>query len=143
MIILDTDVLSALMVPIPHDAVLAWFNEQPRSSIWITSITVLEIRVGIEIMPEGKRRSALGRSFERVINQSLERRVLEFDFTAADQTAFLIARRRAAGRSGQLRDSMIAGTAIAHRAALATRNTRHFADLPVAVINPWHPGSRH
>lgn len=143
MVILDTDVLSALMVPAPNEAVLAWFNEQPRPSIWTTSITILEIRLGIEIMPPGRRRSALGQSFERVVQRSLERRIAEFDFDAANETASLMAKGRARGRTGQLRDSMIAGIAIAHRATVATRNTRHFSDLPVAVVDPWTAASRH
>jgi len=143
MVILDTDVLSALMVAVPNEAVLAWFNEQPRSSVWTTSITILEVRLGIEIMPLGRRRSALGQTFEGVIRQALERRVAEFDFSAAHQTALLMAKRRAAGRTGQLRDSMIAGIAIVNRATLATRNTRHFADLPVPVVDPWTAPSRH
>jgi predicted nucleic acid-binding protein len=143
MVILDTDVLSALMVPAPNEAVLVWFNEQPRPSIWTTSITILEVRLGVEIMPLGRRRSELGQRFERVIERSLERRVAEFDFAAAHETALLMAKRRAAGRTGQLRDSMIAGIAIAHRATLATRNTRHFMDLPVPVVDPWTVASRH
>ena len=137
MVILDTDVLSALTHPAPNGSVLAWFNNQPRPSIWTTAITVLEVRLGIEIMPMGKRRSALGQRFERVIQQSLERRVAEFDLIAAHETALLMAKRRAAGRSGELRDSMIAGITIARRATLATRNTRHFNDLPISVVDPW------
>jgi predicted nucleic acid-binding protein len=143
MVILDTDVLSALMTPAPNEAVLAWFDGQSRLSIWTTSITVLEVRFGIEILPAGKKRAVLGQSFERIIQQSLEHRIAEFGFAAAQETASLMAKRRVEGRPSQLRDSMIAGIAIAHRAALATRNTRHFLDLPVPVVDPWKSASRH
>ena len=67
----------------------------------------------------------------------IEDRIVPFDIGAAEETAILMANRRQAGRQGELRDSMIAGIAIARRATLATRNTRHFADLPVPVVDPW------
>ena len=136
MIILDTNVISALMRDPPDAAVLQWLDRQPLTSIWAKSITVLEIRFGIARMAAGRRRNALTREFERVIADDLEGRILAFDQAAAEYTAALMARRQAEGRSGELRDSMIAGIAIARRATLATHNLKHFNDAEINIIDP-------
>jgi predicted nucleic acid-binding protein len=137
MIILDTDVLSEAMRDAPDARFAAWLDDQPRMLIWTTAISLLEIRFGIERLPVGRRRNVLALALERTIALDIEGRVLVFDQAAAEETAILMAERQRAGRPGDLRDSMIAGIAIAHRATLATRNTRHFADLAVPVIDPW------
>jgi predicted nucleic acid-binding protein len=136
MIVLDTNVLSALMQQIPDTRVLAWLDRQPRSSIWTTSITLLEIRYGLQIMAIGKRRSLLIQAFETVL-QKMAGRIAGFDAAAASQAADLMTARRGRGQPGDLRDTLIAGIVLAHRATLATRNTSHFADLSVSVVNPW------
>jgi hypothetical protein len=64
--------------------------------------------------------------------------VLQFDYAAAEETASLMGVRHRTGRMGELRDKMIAGIALAQRAMLATRNVRHFDDLSIPVVNPWH-----
>ena len=137
MIILDTNVLSALMRQAPDRQVVAWLDEQPRSSVWTTSVTVLEVRFGLQVMPLGKRRAHLLRAFETVLADRLEGRIAPFDAVAARLAGDLMAVRRRQGRPGDLRDTMIAGIVLAQKATLATRNTSHFADLPVPVVNPW------
>ena len=137
MIILDTDILSALMRDRPEAVIEKWLDRQPRVSIWTTSVTILEIRFGLALMPLGRRRARLQRDFGATLNQMLDGRVIPFDSAGAEATAKLMAARRQSGRTGGLTDSMIAGIAIARRATLATRNTRHFTDLPVPVVNPW------
>lgn len=137
MIILDTNVLSALMNRVPDTSVVEWLDRQPRQSIWITSVTVLEIRLGLQTMPAGKRRTGLMQAFEAVLTGKIERRIAPFDTAAAERAADLMTARHKAVRPGDLRDTMIAGIALACRASLATRNTSHFDDLSVAVINPW------
>jgi predicted nucleic acid-binding protein len=136
MIILDTNVLSALMRQTPDPKVLAWLDSQPRTSIWTTAITVLEVRFGLQIMPSGKRRSLLMQAFEGVLER-IGGRALAFDVAAAQEAGDLMASRHKQGRSGDLRDTMIAGIVIAQHATLATRNTAHFEDIPVPLINPW------
>src|SRR6266566_3687538 len=74
MIVLDTNVLSALMRRPPDTGVVEWLDKQPRTSIWTTSITILEIRYGLHILPIGKRRSALLQAFERVLVEKIENR---------------------------------------------------------------------
>lgn len=138
MIILDTNVLSALMHQTPDPIVVAWLDRQPRISVWTTSVTVLEIRFGLQIMPAGKRRSFLVQAFEFFI-EKIGQRVASFDRTAAQQASDLMASRHKKGRPGDLRDTMIAGIVLAHHATLATRNTLHFGDISAPVINPWTP----
>lgn len=137
MIILDTNVLSALMRVVPEPTVVRWLDGQPSESIWLTSITVLETRFGLALLPKGRRRTALERAFERVLAEDLANRVLDFDPVAAGEAARLAADRQRAGRVGDLRDTLIAGIAQARRATIATRNTTHFEGLDVPVINPW------
>lgn len=136
MTILDTNVLSALMQQSPDLKVVAWLDQQPRTSIWTTSITVLEVRFGLQIMAAGKRRSALVQAFEGLLDK-ISQRVASFDADAAQQAAALMAARQQRGRPGDLRDTMIAGIVLAHHATLATRNRAHFADSSVPIMNPW------
>ena len=137
MIILDTNVLSALMQATPDVRVVAWLDRQAPESIWTTSITLFESRLGLALLPEGRRRQALEASFEQLLNEDLQNRVLVFDTAAALEAAALAATRRRAGRPIDLRDTQIAGIAVARRASIATRNLRHCQDLAVPVINPW------
>jgi hypothetical protein len=137
MIILDTNVLSAVMSRVPEERVIAWLDKQPRISIWTTSVTVLEIQFGLRIMPIGKRRAGLGAAFENVLTDLIERRIAPFDAAAALEASELMAVRHKQGRSVDLRDTMIAGIVLACNATLATRNTAHFDDLSVPVVNPW------
>lgn len=136
MILLDTNVLSALMHQKPDAAVIQWLDRQPRASIWTTAITVFEIRFGLQTMESGRRRSLLMATFDRLLNETIERRVANFDGAAAQQAADLMAERRKRGRSGELRDTMIAGIVLASRATLATRNEKHFDDISAVVVNP-------
>jgi toxin FitB len=136
MTILDTNVLSTLMQQKPDQRVVAWLDRQPRTSIWTTSVTVLEIRFGLQIMAGGKRRSTLLQAFESLLDK-IGRRVAPFDVAAAEQSGDLMASRRKKGRPGELRDSMIAGILLAQHATLATRNTSHFDDTLIPLINPW------
>ena len=137
MIILDTNVLSALMHKVPDAPVVAWLDRNPAESIWISSITLFEVRFGLALLPDGKRRVALASAFARLLEEDLENRVLDFDTGAAIAAAELAAQRQRAGRPVDIRDTQIAGIALARHATLATRNTQHFEDLTVNVIDPW------
>ncbi len=137
MIVLDTNVLSAIASPRPDEMVVQWFNAQPPQSLCTTSVTLFEIRAGLLILPGGRRRAALERAFQAVLEEDLRNRILPFDSAAAAAAAAITARRRAAGIAIEIRDTQIAGIAASRRASVATRNTRHFIDLDVPVINPW------
>ena len=137
MIVLDTNVISALMLREPDQEVVAWLDRQPPESLWITTVTVFEIRFGLEILASGRRREQLEKAFIHALEEDFEGRVLPFDLTAAEEAARIAARRRRAGQSVEIRDTQIAGIVTARRATLATRNIRHFQDLSVEVIDPW------
>lgn len=137
MILLDTNVLSALMRREADSTVVAWLDAQPPESIWTTSITVFEIRFGLEILAKGRRRKALEEAFASALDEDFDGRVLAFDQAAAEAAAAIAARRREAGRPVEIRDVQIAGITAARKATLATRNIRHFEGAGIALIDPW------
>jgi predicted nucleic acid-binding protein len=138
MILLDTNVLSALMRRNPDIEVIQWLDRQPRNSVWTTAITVFEIRFGLHVMTTGRRRSLLMAAFDRLLTEMIQQRIAFFDSAAAQQAADLMATRQK-GRPGELRDTMIAGIALASHATLATRNVKHFEDISSSIVNPWNP----
>ncbi|HET8929762.1 MAG TPA: type II toxin-antitoxin system VapC family toxin [Acidimicrobiales bacterium] len=137
MILLDTNVLSALMRSEPDPAVLEWLDAQPSPSIWTTSTTVFEVRTGLDLLSPSRRRRSLEEAFEQVLESDLDGRVLAFDVPAARAAGALVAERQLIGRTIEVRDAQIAGIARAHRAKVATRNTRHFQDLGLSIVDPW------
>ena len=137
MILLDTNVLSALMQRDADPIVVSWLDALPPESIWTTSITVFEVRFGLELLAAGRRRRLLEEAFDNALARDFEGRVLPFDDTAARAAGLIAAQRRRAGRSIEIRDVQIAGIAAARKATLATRNSRHFEGLGLALVNPW------
>jgi toxin FitB len=137
MILLDTNVISALMQRSPEPQILAWLDSQYWPSIWTTSVAEMEIRCGIEALPSGRRREELARAFEKLLRDIFEERIAAFDSGAARRAATLVAERRKRGRTVEVRDSMIAGIALALGATLATRNVSHFDDARIEIVNPW------
>ncbi len=137
MIVLDTNVFSALMRSQPDELVVAWLDAQPSVSVWTTSITCLEVLYGLRTMARGKRQRALEEAFERMLQQDLEGRILDFDLAAAREAALTSAALRSQGRPVEIRDVQIAGIVAARKGTLATRNTKHFADTGIALVSPW------
>ncbi len=137
MIVLDTNVVSALMRPEPEPVVVKWLNGLPPESIWTTSVTVFEVRLGLELLAEGKRRRQLEESFSRMLEEDLEGRVLSFDQAAAQAAGRIDAGCRRAGRPVEIRDVQIAGIVNVRKATLATRNTRHFVGCGLVLVDPW------
>ena len=137
MIIWDTNVLSALMHQQPDPQLVAWLDDQPAESIWLSSITLFEARYGLALLPAGRRKDLLAKRFEEMVQDDLQNRVMFFDTHAAAHAAQLAADRKTRGSPVDMRDTFIAGIALACRATLATRNMRIFDDLSVPVANPW------
>jgi hypothetical protein len=137
MILLDTNVLSAMMQVAVDPAVERWFDAQAAQSLWTTAITIFEIRFGLALLPPGRRRDRLHEAFERAIEEILGGRVAPFDRRAAEAAAAIAAGQRQIGRPSEIRDVEIAGIAAARKATLATRNLRHFQNLGIALIDPW------
>ena len=121
----------------PDASVLAFLDRQDPSSVWITAVTVFEVRFGLYRLAAGRRRRALEAAFEQLVADDLDHRVLGFDASAAAHAAQLAAAREAAGRPVDLRDTWIAGIVAARGATLITRNLRLFRDLDVRVVDPW------
>jgi toxin FitB len=139
MIVLDTNVVSELMLPGADISVISWTDRQPASSLWITTVTEMEIRFGIVALPTGRRRDNLATAFEGFVANMILDRVATFDIAAARAAADIMAMRKRRGRPVEIRDTMIAGIALASNASVATRNVAHFADLDLRVVNPWEP----
>jgi hypothetical protein len=137
MILLDTNVLSALMRATPDPVVVEWLDNQPAESIWTTTITIFEIRAGIELLVPGRRRKQLDQVFCQLLADDLNGRVQSFDQMAALAAGSIAANRQRAGRVVEIRDVQIAGIATARHATVATRNTRHFEGTGIQLINPW------
>lgn len=137
MILLDTNVISALMRRDPDPIVVAWLDRLPPESVWTTSITVFEVRLGLELLADGQRRRVLEEAFAKALEEDFESRVLPFDQTAAQAAGRIAAERRRAGRTVEIRDVQIAGIAAARKATLATRNRRHFEGLGLVLVDPW------
>jgi predicted nucleic acid-binding protein len=112
-IILDTNVISALMQQRPDLQVIAWLNDQPAESIWMNSITLFKARYGLALLPEGQRKQTLQAPFEELLAHDLRDRVAHFDSNAANRAAELSAKRKASGRLVDMRDTLIAGIALA------------------------------
>ena len=134
MIILDTNVVSELMRPVPDERVREWLADLGDMALTTTAVTVAEVEYGLQRLPLGRRRADLAASFEVLIGAL---GILPLDDVAARYAGQLRAQRDAAGLPSQGMDMLIAGIAAAAGASLATRNVGDFAGLPVDVVNPW------
>jgi toxin FitB len=137
MVLLDTNVLSELMRPEPHPAVLAWSDQLDPDAVGITAMNEAEILHGMARLPEGRCRQTLEERWEQVVQALFAGRVFSFDRSAAHWYAQLLQRRTVIGRSMATADAVIAATALAIGATLATRNTADFEGVGLPLINPW------
>lgn len=137
MIVLDTNVLSEALRPVPQPSVLDWLANQPRASLFITTVTRGEILYGIQLLADGKRRQGLWDAARKIFDADFADQVLSFDSDAADMYAEIAASRRAAGKPISQFDAMIVAMARSRGASVATRNVQDFEDCGVDVINPW------
>jgi predicted nucleic acid-binding protein len=135
--ILDTNVISEPMQPTPSATVLNWWAQQQPGALFITTITVVEILYGVELLPHGKRQAALLEGAERMFGRVLAGRILPFDEDAARVFPEIAAGRRAEGRPIAAFDAQIAAIARSRDAILATRNTADFEGCGVRLVNPW------
>ncbi|TRM49792.1 type II toxin-antitoxin system VapC family toxin [Achromobacter sp. LC458] len=137
MILLDTNVISEPLRQAPSDAVIAWIDRQPLETLFLSAVTVAELRFGVACMPAGKRRNVLQGSLEQQVLALFAGRVLSFDTAASQQYAALMARARASGQAIAAADVYIAATAAAHGMSVATRDVAPFTAAGVSVIDPW------
>lgn len=139
MIVLDTNIVSAVMARTPVKAVLEWLDQRDTGDQFLTSITIAEIGYGLHILPAGKRRRSLEQSFENFVARGFHQRVLDFDTLAAREYAEVMGHRRRIGRPMSILDGQIAAIARSRRFALATRNVRDFEECGIEIMNPCDP----
>lgn len=137
MILLDTNVLSELMRPAPDPHVIRWLDAQPEWEVWISAITVAEIRLRISLLPDGRRKTLLMGLAEQMFREDFTGRCLPFDYDAALEYALIVTERNRVGRPISVEDAQIAAIARTANLTLATRNTRDFSGLTgLKLINP-------
>ena len=137
MFLLDTNVISELMKTPADKNVVAWADDQSVSSLYISAVTHAEIHLGIELKPEGKRKTELRERAERILAR-LDKRILSFDKYDAIRFATIVAERRRLGRPIHHNDAQIAATAVEERLTLVTRNTKDFEHIEgLNLLNPW------
>jgi len=137
MIVLDTNVVSEAWKVEPDPRVLAWLDAQAVQTLYLSAITVAELRYGIATMPEGKRKALYQNRLNQQVLPLFAGRVLPFDLNTSQAYSDLMAQARGAGKAIGREDGYIAATATAHDFAVATRDTRPFLAAGLAVINPW------
>ena len=137
MLILDKNIVSELLRPAPDPRVEAWLSSQDGALVYLTAITEAELRFGVAILEQGKRKSALSLVIEGMLREDFRDRILPFDSAAAVVYAAIAAERRAAGRPISQFDCQIAAIARARGASVATRNAGDFEGCGIRVIDPW------
>ena len=137
MIILDTNLVCEPLKPKPDEAVLAWLDRQAPETLYLTTITLAELQSGVEILPTGKRRTALQEATTELVAQ-FEDRVLPFDQDSAIAFGRVFADTKAAGNPIHFGDCAIAAIAVKRGFVLATRNLRDYKGAGIELINPWN-----
>lgn len=137
MILIDTNVISELWKAEPNPDLLAWIDAQTVETLYLSAITVAELRFGLATMPEGKRRTIYQERLEKEVLPTFAGRVLPFDLDASQAYADLMARARAAGKAIGKADGYIAATATASGLMVATRDIGPFEAAGLKIVNPW------
>ncbi len=135
MILVDTNVWSELTRARPDETVRAWEAANARR-LWLATVVIGELLSGAHLLPEGKRKQAFLDGYDALVDTHRDR-IVPFDLAAARHYGEVVAKQERAGRDPGTADSQIAAIALARGMALATRNTKHFAGLGVALIDPW------
>lgn len=137
MIILDTNVISEPLRPHPQRSVVTWLNAQSIETLYLTTITLAEVRLGIALLPDGRRKAILQERFEGEVIPAFGNRILSFDAEASTRYAHLRALARRRGRSLGDLDALIASIAALHGFIVATRDTSPFESVDVPVLDPF------
>ncbi len=137
MILLDTNVVSEPLRQVPDARVVAWIDAQPMDTLFLSAITVAEMRAGVALLPAGKRQAGLQQNLEKRVLPLFAGRVLPFDMACTQAYAELMAKARASGLAVASADGYIAAIAAVNGLTVATRDTRPFVAAGATVINPW------
>ena len=135
--LLDTNVLSEPMKARPNAGLLAWLAEADEDSVFISVVTITELRYGIERLATGRRRDRLDGWLRKDLRARFEGRILPVDLEIADTCGRLVARSESLGRPIKPRDAFIAATAEVHALTLVTRNASDFEATVRTIVRPW------
>jgi predicted nucleic acid-binding protein len=135
--LLDTNVVSEWMKPRPNPGVISWLADVDEDRVFLSVITLTELRYGIERMPPGQRRKRLDEWLQEELPLRFEGRILTIDRAVADACGKVAASSEARGRRMEAMDAFLAATALVHRLTLVTRNTPDFQPAVEGVLNPW------
>ncbi|MFZ0964001.1 MAG: type II toxin-antitoxin system VapC family toxin [Terriglobia bacterium] len=135
--LVDTNVVSEWVKPVPNPGVVRWLADVYEDDVFLSVVTLTELRYGIERMPSGRRHKTLSAWLENELAMRFEGRVLAIDAAIADACGKLVARNEAAGRPIEAMDAFLAATAELYQLTLVTRNTAHFHLIVRALLNPW------
>jgi len=135
--LLDTNVISEPMKARPNAGVLAWLAEADEDSVFLSVVTITELRYGIERLATGRRRDYLDRWLRKDLSSRFEGRILPVDLGIADACGRLVARSESMGRPIEPRDAFIAATAEIHGLTLVTRNASDFEATVKTIVTPW------
>lgn len=137
MILLDTNIISEMMKPIPDSNVIRWMDKQEVTLMFISTITIAEISYGLNVLPEGNRRNLLEKAFKKAILEAFTTRILTFDESAAHYYGKIMGHRKALGHPLGVPDGQIAAIARSHEAVVVTRNVKDFKNCELQLINPF------
>jgi len=137
--LLDTNVSSELMRPIPNPAVRQWLNAQFESSLYLSVISAGEIRKGFILLVPGRRRTQLEYWFNHTLLPAFSGRILPVTEVVAERWGEITATRQRMGKPLAIADGLIAATALEHHLTLVTRNVKDFTGLNLPILNPWEP----
>ena len=137
MILLDTNIVSELLRKTPDPNVEAWLAAQDGAEVYLSAVSEAELRLGVAVIPAGRRRNALASMMDDLLQKDFRARTLPFDSPAAAVYAVIAAERRAAGRPISQFGCQIAAIARSNDAAVATRNVRDFEGCGIEIIDPW------
>ncbi|MBS0456779.1 MAG: type II toxin-antitoxin system VapC family toxin [Proteobacteria bacterium] len=137
MILLDTKVISEPLRASPSQPVVAWIDAQPLETLFLSVVTIAELRFGVARLPSGRRRNGLIEQLEHRVLPAFIGRVLNFDLAATQSYATAMAKAQAQGLAVGVADGFIAAIAAANGLSVATRDTSPFTAMGVAVVDPW------
>lgn len=137
MIVLDTNVVSEPMKPFADPKIVAWLDGQVIETLFFTSVGLAELLIGIEILPEGKRKQGLLDKLDYITGRLFQQRILPFDTAAAITMSQINRRAVQAGYNATFPDAQIAAIATVHGFTVATRDEKPFRAMGASVVNPW------
>jgi predicted nucleic acid-binding protein len=135
--LLDTNCVSELVQVKPQPSVLAWVEAADESLLYLSVLTLGEIRKGVAMLPQGKRRTLLETWLETDLRMRFAGRILPIDDAVADRWGVIAARAKSLGKPLSTIDGLLAATALHHNLTVVSRNVGDFADVQVQLLNPW------